>query len=134
MAVTSANSMSPGPVPLIKLSRKDYESTPLPTTSADRSTLSAGNNSDARETTIETMMETKKSDHSDGDDDVDITTLQNTAGGLPPADQYNQAMRNLEALSERGVNYPHPMDKTRTYFLRNRDPGGGGGESTLPMT
>ena len=115
MAVTSANSMSPGPVPLIKLSRKDHESTPLPTTSADRSTLSAGNNSDARETTTETMMETEKSDHSDGDDDVDITTLQNTAGGLPPADQYNQAMRNLEALSERGVNYPPPNGQNQEH-------------------
>ena len=95
--------MSPDPEPLIEPSRKDRESTPLPTTSAGRSTLSAGNNSDARETT----METEKPDHSDDDDDVDITTLQYTAGGRQPADhdspadQYRQVMRNLESLSER---------------------------------
>ena len=140
MSVTSANSMSPGPVPLIERSRKDHESTPLPTTSADRSTLSAGNNSDARETTMETTMATEKSDHSDDDDnEVDITTLQNTAGGRPsadhgsPADQYSQVMRNLESLSERGVNYPQPNGQgIRGWCVCVW--GGGAGEPTIPMT
>ena len=69
---------------------------------------------------METTMETEELDHSDDDDDVDITILQYTVGGRQPAnhdspaDHYSQVMQNIETLSERDVNYPppptHPMD------------------------
>ena len=75
--------------------RQDRQPAPASPASADHSVFGAGDGRD----THDISMDSERSD--DGDDSTDTTTL-NTAGGRPstdpdsPADQYSQAMRNLE--------------------------------------